>query len=152
MAVQTRSQAAGNGKAKPKRATKTKKKIISVAQPKKSACAKVEKNLQGQRVTNLAFRSFKVWGITRIPNSEIQQLRIEFHCAYKAILEGVFAKAAKNPEGRPKFDRQYEKDMAAMKRRHRKALEAYRAQDHAAGGDYEIVDERPLTGPMLHGW
>ncbi|KAK5687930.1 hypothetical protein LTR17_026646, partial [Elasticomyces elasticus] len=61
------------------------------------------------------------------------------------------AKAAKTPGELAKRNKKYEKDMDAMKVIHKKALEAYRERDHAAGGDYEIVDERPLTGPMLHG-
>ncbi|KAK4890934.1 hypothetical protein LTR27_010382 [Elasticomyces elasticus] len=132
MAVQTRSQSAGKGKAKPKRATKTKK-----AQPNKSASVAKPK---------------KAGGYGAIPtNSEIQQLRIDFHQKYVAILHESQAKAAKNPEDRPKLNKQYKKDIDAMKVRHRKALAAYRARDHAARSDYEIVDERPVTSPMLHG-
>ncbi|KAK5745197.1 hypothetical protein LTR17_001649 [Elasticomyces elasticus] len=148
MAVQTRSQSAGKGAAKPKRTTKTKK-----TQPKKSAsvakAGKFAKLLEFGRLPPDVVKSGK-W--TRIPNSEIQQLRIDFHQKYVDILHANQAKAAKNPEDRAKLNKQYEKDMAAMKARHKKALEAYRARDHAAGGAYEIVDERTVTGPMLHGW
>ncbi|KAK5712499.1 hypothetical protein LTR15_012079 [Elasticomyces elasticus] len=156
MAVQTRSQSAGKGKAKPKRAAKTKKTATSVAKPKKSASAravaKAEKIAKMLQFGQLPPELVKSGEWTRIPNSEIQQLRIDFHQKYLAIVNKSMAKKAKNPEQSDKLDKKQKKDMDAMKVIHKKALEAYRERDHAAGGDYEIVDERPVTGPMLHGW
>ncbi|KAK3668525.1 hypothetical protein LTR22_000411 [Elasticomyces elasticus] len=148
MAVQTRSQSAGKGKAKPKRATKTKK-----AQPKKSASvAKAEKISKLMEFGRLPPEVLKSGKWTRIPNSEIQQLRIEFHQKYLAIVHKSMAKTAKTPEELAKRNKKYHKDIDAMKSIHKKASEAYRERHQAAGGDYEIVDERPVTGPMLHGW
>ncbi|KAK5691364.1 hypothetical protein LTR97_011356 [Elasticomyces elasticus] len=149
MAVQTRSQSAGKGKAKPKRATKTKK-----GQPKKSAAsvAKAEKIAKMLQFGQLPPEVVKSENWTRIPNSEIQQLRIDFHQKYLAIVQKSMAKTAKTPQALAKRNKKYHKDIDAMKVIHKKALEAYRERDHAAGGDYEIVDERPVTGPMLHGW